>query len=337
MRKSGILIMLMALLAFCSCTNDEQFRINGTIEGNPTMNLRIGYYASNAYQSSITAAREGKFEIFGVSPTPAVVDIMDYDSHLLGRTYIANGQAVALKLQRNNPYAIEASGNDVAEAWAAALRQNADSLLAGGRAANAAVAAYVEGHPESIVSTLLLVGEYDAGLDPVGADSLMELIDPAARPAALTEGFNYMLQRLVLAIHAEELVPFPYFDRRDSLRMFDPSEHSLTLVAVDNNRSGRSDSIVPVLKRLRREYPEKLGILEFSVDADTIEWKRNTRNDTATWHQAWGAGGVAARGIERLGVASVPFFIVCDSVGVQLLRTRQAAEAERFIGERLSQ
>ncbi len=331
-----LFLLFLTAILLSSCGDEERFRITGTIDGNPTMNLKAGYYADDAYNSLITAARDGQFEFYGSSPSGTVIEIFDYDNRLLGRTYAHNGQSVNLRLDRNNPNRIEASGNETAAAWASFLRDNADSLAAGSRSANAAIARYIGTHTDKIESTLILVGNFDAWADPAGADSLMQMIEPSARPAALTDGFNYLLQRLVLASASGEVLPFHYLDRKDSLRTFSPSRRPLSLIAIDNNRSSRADSIVPVLKRLSRSSGRRLTIIEMSVDADTMEWKRSTRRDTATWPQGWGAGGIAARGIDRLGIPAVPYFIVCDSTGRQLHRGRSAARAEAYIHSTLN-
>ena len=219
----------------------------------------------------------------------------------------------------------------MAQEWARFLRSNADSLTAGPLAANRAIGRYVADNTDNLVSTLLVITSYDTGRDPLGADSLLELISPAVRPAALTEGYNYLLQRLVDNSSRGPVLPFRYLDRRDSLRTFDPADAELSLLVVDNNRSGRADSIVPELKRLRERAGRKLAVLEYSVDYDTIEWKRSTRRDTATWTQAWGAGGISARGLENLAVPTVPYFIVCDTAGTQLLRTPALTPATALI------
>lgn len=329
---------LVALSMFAAaCGDEERFRLSGSIEGAPSMNLVVSYHNGESYQRAITAAREGSFEVFGRAPSGAVVEIRDYEQRLLGRTYAADGDDIELKLSRRSSNAIEASGTATASEWAAFLSANSDSLDAGGRTANAAIAAFVGAHPQSIVSTILLTVNFDASVDPAGADSLMQLIEPSARPAALTEAFNYQLSRMVTENATTRVLPFRYLDRRDSLRVLRPGDARITLLAVDNNRSGRSDSIVPMLRRLRRGHgASELAIVEFSVDADTIEWKRNTRTDTATWHQGWGAAGLASRGIDRLGLPSVPFFVVCDSAGTQLLRTRSAAKARAYITQLLT-
>lgn len=330
--------MLTAVAAMmCSCGDNERFRVAGTIEGNPTMNLRISWYADGAAHSLITAARGGKFEFQGSAPAGTVLEIADYENRILGRSYIANGQELTLHLNRDNSWKIQASGNDVASQWADFLRTNAEARTAGSDSVNSLIARYIASHPSELTSTLLLISDYDASADPFGADSLIQLIAPEARPAALTDGFNFLLQRMVQAGASEPIVPFRYMARNDSLCIFRPSEAPLSLLVAVNNRTGRTDSVLPVLKELSRRYPRRLAILEISFDSDSAEWKRNTRRDTASWAQAWGAAGFAARGVAPLAIPGVPFFIVCDSTGNQLLRTRSTAELNDSITNMLRQ
>lgn len=53
-----------------ACSSNEQFRVNGTVEGKPTMNMRAGYYADGVYKTVITAVREGKFNLQAMLPCP---------------------------------------------------------------------------------------------------------------------------------------------------------------------------------------------------------------------------------------------------------------------------
>ena len=189
-----ILLFALALVLTC-CTDNEQFRVNGVIEGNPTINLRVAYYADGAYQTQITAAREGKFEFYGSSRQPTVVEIYDYEYRLLGRVYAANGQTLDVKLARSNPYDLSVDGNETAKAWADFLRANADSLRADNAKANDIIGRYIAANPASTVSTLLLLTSFDSAAEPLMADSLLGLIAPEARPSALTDGYNYLLQK----------------------------------------------------------------------------------------------------------------------------------------------
>ena len=306
-----------------ACSDSEQFRVNGSIEGKPTMNLRVGYYANGAYQSMITAAREGEFEFFGRSPQPALLEITDYDYRPVARLMVRDGETYEINVDPSDRYAVNITGSDVNSRWSSVLRDNKEALRAD---ANAFVAGYVQQHPADMVSSLLLLTEFNSSRDAVLADSLLAMIAPAARPAALTEGYNYLLQRLVTSTAQGKVMPVKYFDRRDSLRTFRPSSSPYSLIAMSTQSRFRADSVVPALRRLNRI--KDLQIVDFSLDADTSEWKRGTLPDSAAWKQGWGAGGIASMGIDRLGVPSLPFFVVCDSAGAQIYRGAAIGTAE---------
>ena len=314
-----------------SCTNTEQFRVNGTIEGNPSLNLRVGYYADGAYRTQITAAREGEFEFFGTARQPAIVEIYDYDYKLLGRLYARNGQTLDVKLARANPYDIEISGDDTSSEWARFLRQNTDSLQAGALAANSVIARYIDSHRDNIVSTLLLTTAFDSAVQPELADSLLAMIEPQARPSTLTDGYNYLLQRIVSETASEPMLPVKYLDLNDSIRTFRPADKAYSLVVMSDERSGRADSILPMLRRIEKQKYKRLAVLDLGLAPDINDWKRYTTPDSAKWAQAWVRGGLVAASVERLAVPRLPFYIVCDSTGTQLCRTPWASVASETL------
>ena len=326
------LIFLLAVLLLWSCTDTEQFRVNGIIEGKPTLNLRVGYYADGAYQTQITAAREGEFEFYGSSKQPTLVEIMDYDYRPLARIYASNGETFDIELDQAKPLAARISGNDVTERWSAFLRDNQEALTTSKSKANEVVANYISSHPADVVSTLLLVTQYNAG-DAAEADSVMALIDPKARPSALTESFNFILQRLVSEQATDTIAPFRYANKNDSVRIFDPADSPLNLLVFDRGNNFRTDSVVPALSRLAKKKQLKILELDLEPFANTLKG----RSDTLPWTVGRMPGGVAAFGIEHLGVPSEPFFIVADSTGAQPLRPRYPAAAAAFINSRAAQ
>lgn len=140
-----------AALLLASCGNDEQFRIEGTIEGEPTMNLRVAYYGNGSLQMAITAAREGKFEFTGSSQQPTIVEILDNDYRPVGRLYAANGDELTCRLDRSNPFNIQVSGSDDARRYADATRDKAETLLRGGwKQRNGIIAQYVADNPGNL-------------------------------------------------------------------------------------------------------------------------------------------------------------------------------------------
>ena len=328
-RTATVAVISILLAAGISCTDNEQFRVNGTIEGKPTINLRAAYWADGAYRQLLTASRDGEFEFFGSSKTPAVVDIMDHEYRVIGRIYIANGQNVECTLDRSNPFNISASGNETVEKWTRFLKENADSLRSGSGTANAIIGRYVKANPADVVSTLLMLTAFDASADPAGADSLLFSIDVSARPSSLTSGYNFLLERLITA--ADTINPIVYFDAATGKgATFRPEDSGRSMIVFSTEDSPSRDSLLTAMRRLRRKYEKKeLEIVDISLDRDTVVWKNHIRRDSATWRQGWAAGAMAAPGINCIGINRLPFAVVCDSAGATLYRGPSIASAEK--------
>lgn len=320
-------LVIIAAILLTACTDNEQFRVNGVIEGNPTLNLRVGYYAEGAYQTQITAAREGKFEFFGSSKQPTLVEVLDYEYRPLARLYATNGETFEIELNRDKPLDARITGNDITERWSKFLRDNQDALKGPADSANAVIARYVASHPADIVSTLLMVTAYNAADDAAAADSVLSLIEPQARPSTLTESFNYMLQRLVTDEAADTIAPLRYADRADSAKIFDPADKALSLIAFATGGKFRDDSIGAVAGQNRRAQKH----------TDTrnrpraiCKYPQGALRHARLAGRAY-TGGLAGAGVEHLGIPAEPYFIVTDSAGAQLLRTPSPGKAKALI------
>ncbi len=331
MKRILYLAALVLALAAGACSDTEQFRVNGTIKGKPSQNLRVGYYADGAFHSQITAAREGEFEFFASSSQPAILEITDYEYRPLGRLYVVNGETYTIEIDPADPYAVKAGGSPVNERWSAFLRDKADALRVD---ANTAVAAYIRANPADVVSTLLLLYSYDSSRSPVEADSLLAAIAPEARPSALTDGYIYLLQRMVSDEVFAPLADIRYIDMRDSLATFSPRSRKASLLMVTREPE-RHDSIIEAMRALDKRHGRYLAILDYSVDPDTATWHRAARADSAAWKHGWAPGALAGFGVDALGIPATPFFIVCDTAGTQLYRgpsvSRAAAVADSII------
>ena len=328
-KLSRILSSIVCSLLLWGCGDSESFTIEGTVEGNATLNLRFLYYTNNTLVRGLTAARDGKFEYKGVATSPTILEILDNDYRLMGRLYVVNGERIECHLTRNAPNAIKVSGSEISERWADFLNKNNEALSTA--KANEIIEQYVSDNADDIVSTLLLLTSYDASSDALRADSIMSSLNPEVRPSTLVAGFNALLQRLVSDTATQPISPISCLNMRDSLVEVTASSRPLSLIVLSDNMSGRKDSIVPALKRLNSTSKRKtLQIIDVSLDKDTVSWHMSVRPDSAGWRQLWVAGSLASPGIERLGVPDVPYFIVTDSTGTQLLRTSSISRAEAF-------
>lgn len=308
--------LLVAGAILAGCTDSEQFRVNGTIEGRPTLNLRVGYYADGAYRSIITAAREGEFEFFGSSKNPTMVEIFDYEYRPLARLYASNGETFEMHLDLDKPNEPIIEGNDISKRWATAIRDNAAEFDGGRLRANAAIEAYVAAHPDDIVSTLLVITAYNAALDPAAADSLLAMIDPQARPSSLTESFNQLLLPLVNDAVTAPLPELRYISATDSTATFRADARAASLIAFVDQAD---DHVSRGLDTLDRK-----ATLELRLSADI---RRGSIPDTLRRAVGRMPGGIAAHGVNRLGIPDLPFFIVVDSAGRQVYRGPSLAAA----------
>ena len=177
---------------------------------------------------------------------------------------------------------------------------------------------------------------FDASEAAEEADSLMSLIAPEARPSSVTEAYMYVLDRLVSEAAMSPVLPMKYIDSKDSLQSFNPSRQGMTLISVSRQSDYRRDSIVPALRRLSKEHnSKKLAIIDFR--SITILQRGSVQHAPTALRgkQGWAAGGLASMPLKALGLPSVPYAVVCDSAGVQLLRTRSVGQAEAFINAQL--
>lgn len=241
----------------------------------------------------------------------------------MARLYAANGQTLQVTIDRSKPFDVVVEGNASSSEWAAFLRQNADSLTAGDKAANSVIADYIFAHPDNIVSTLLLTNNFHTAADPELADSLLASIDPQARPSSLTDSYVYLLQRIVSETANDTIAPFRYVDSKDSVCTFDPSDHARSVIVFSDESPARTAHALPLLRRYADD--KKVYVLEIGLDSEYTDWRRYTDADSSKWHQGWLPGGPMANGIEQLAVPQTPFYVVVDSAGHQTLRSTMPA------------
>lgn len=316
-------LSLCALLALCtSCSNNDQFRVNGTIDGKATMNLRINYLENGALRTIVTAAREGNFEFFASAPQPTIVEINDYDNRPLARLYAVNGETFDLKIDRSKPYNLEIQGNELSGRWADFLRNNSEKMSAGRDSANAVIARYIALHPDDILSTLLLITNYNSSEDAFAADSLLSLIDAKARPSSLTENYTIMLERLVNEHTTAPIESFRFLNA-DTARTFRPSDNKANLLAFTLEEDDDYKALANLLERHAKKN-RKAFIVDLRTDPIRVSYEGA---DTCTRILGRLPGGIAAPGIEKLGIPRLPFFIVTDNEGNQLYRGTDSGAA----------
>jgi len=347
----------MALFALAACSESDSFSVEGKLSDGSTINMRAIYYDGDKLQNAIFPTDKGKFSFRAPVSKGTVVELLTNDYRLLGRFYAAPGDELSVTVNPKSPYRISVSGNDVAVRWSNFLNENAKVFDSKNPAdINALVEKYVKAHPDDLVSTLLVITSYDAAVNPKGAEKLLAAIKSEARPEYLVSGFTLSLARVGSEASKQRVVPFSFIDAADSLAYFNPARQKRALLIFTNDVTGRPDSIRDAMHRLasRNSDPHSLRVLDFSLDYDTISWHRQLREDSLIVRvkntgspyerpplprtsdgdilvHGWAAGSVAATAVERLGIPSLPFFIVVDSTGTQLYRGSEISPALKLV------
>ena len=317
------------MLCTAACGNSATFTVSGSIAGKPSMNLRGIYYTDGKVFTGVTAVREGDFIFEGTAPEDALVELYDNEYRLIGRLVARNGDKIKVDYDPADHSSLQIKGNPAAERWAEFSRNTAH---ADATARNAAVVDYVSANTDDPLSAMLIMTEYDchAGSASI-ADSLLTLLAPEARAADITAGYNAVLNHLNSTTSRSAISTIPYLAPGGRTKVFNPRRADISLIAVSRRGDGR-DSIVAVLRKLHGHKTKKhLELLDLSVDPDTISWSLGVRRDSVKWTAGWVAGSISGLALDRLGLPSVPYFIVTDSAGRQLWRGTEIDDARNYI------
>lgn len=332
--KISIAVFISFLLY--SCSDNRDFVVRGTVEGIGMQTIVMTYYADGGIRRLNVAADNGKFMFRGSSavPTLAVVELSDGTE--LATVVVKNGDKLKIEADKANPLATKVSGNGESASLARWTSGNADVIASGDASAiNRSIADFVSSHKSDIASTAMLVSKFRTQGYEVLADSLFTLIDIDARPAAVVQNFSAVLAVQLNRKGSAEVLPMTLRDNNDSTYYFRPAAQTVALLAFVGNKAGR-DSITDPMRSLTERYPTKRFVaVEISTAADSASWSDCIRNDSATWHQAWAPGSVAAAAIYKLAVPQLPYFIVSDSAGVQLYRGASVSAAVKTVENRL--
>ncbi len=331
LKKFLLIISVAACIVMTGCGNGETFTISGIVNGAGTQNLRIGYVDNGTAVNNITVAVDGKFRYEGSASQPIVVSIFSSSRKLIGCVYVKNGDAIEGEWDIDKPYEAKVKGNSESSDWAEFLKENSAAFDSDDyKATNEAIGKYVESHKDNVVSTLLMITNYNTIANEHKADSLFNLIDPTARPDALVASYRQMLTDMDAEMMTRKLLPLNLYAGEDSTITLRPTKQSVALLYF----SGVEDrgGVVPKLRRLTNDYPEKrLRIIDISFAPDTTAWRNSTRRDSASWDECWAVGATGNKAIEYLSIPRTPYFVVADSTGTQLYRGSSIVEAEKVI------
>lgn len=336
----SVIYFLAALLAVvgCGCSKQRYFKVKGEIEGLGSQTVTMLYYAAGGLQRT-TAHGDGTgaFELQGESAVPTLAVVELADGTVLANLVAQNGNNITLEGETGNPMDIKVKGSGPSSAIAKWQNENAAILASGNAAAiNQAVKRFVENNKGNIASTAILVTHFRADGYETMADSLMTIINPDVRPGSVVQNFSSVLATQLSSKTLATVKPMLLFSATDTTFYFVPSAQKISLLAFVPELRNCRDSIVPQLAALKLKYGDRrFDVVEFASGLDSLQWRNSIKPDSASWHQVWAPGSVSAPAVRSLTVPRVPYFIVVDSAGNQLLRTHSISAANDAVRKAL--
>lgn len=328
--KISLTAIVLSACLLTACGNSDSFSISGEIEGLGTRNLRFYYHDGNSVKVGLASALDSKFRFEGHSKHPAVVTITTGQHNVLGTVVAGNGDDIMLTLSARDPFKMKADGNRTTKELAEFMTVNSEVLASGNsQKINEAVENYVGRFPKRQTSTLLMLTFYDATHDPARADSIIQSIDPKARPNNFVAGYRDQLQRASALNEPEAIRPVTLYCEKDSLTTIDPKRNRLTLFTFINGTEALEDSIVEQLKTIEKN--KKVKIVNVFLDRDTTTWKSNLRNTTPPGLNTWVTGSTSSPRISQFGLRHIPAFVVVDSTSTLLYNGTSLSAAAQLL------
>lgn len=333
---------LFCLLTVCILTGCKpEFNVEFELDPEVNTTCRLLYYASSKKQGMVmepvVSIEKGKGSLVAPTKYPAVVFIFGSSSSLPAAIFYAErGDKIKITGNGANPADWEIKGNSLSEEWSEWRIANKDAIMRGGKDLNAEIAKYVEKHPDSKLSTALLLLQYSRRDDEEGFRKLFKSLKAGA-----TSDKQLMTALSLADMPGGELSPggnlttmilsAPSGDA-DTLR-FNRGVASIVIFRDGRNRdnlSAETDS----LKALLKAYPDSASrmIAHISFDPDSLAWINYVRNDSLkNIARGWMPHGFADSTAIALGVRTTPYYIVADGKGKRVYGGTDYKEAvEKF-------
>lgn len=332
-----IFTTLVALTALTGCTK-PQFHVEASLRGGDGRNIRFIYLAAGKKQAFMmdqaAPVMDGKLKFDGVTARPTIVTVCAPDMSALTEFYAEPGDKITITGEMADPAGWLIGGNKINEEWTAWRKKNSAALKSRKPLEiNKAVEAYVKKNPGNPLSTILLLCVYSRHDDEAGFQRLFASLEEGARPERLMEAIGRVDAGIKYKpLSFKELGWRTLGDSIDSIAKIRPSHHNATLIYFNDRETARANDL-SALRPLRRELSDSaLALVDLYLGPDTIGLGSRLATDSLKGiTRSWAFGGLMHPTVERLGVPTIPYFIVLDSKGRQTYRGTSAEGAAKEV------
>lgn len=320
-----ITLICLGLMA-CSCSNG--FKVTGQLRNLGTQNVKVVYATENGVVESWIVAQDDKFVAEGKVDGLSIVAIYNTEQSLIARLAVNNGDDITVTGDALEPFSVQVHGSEINEQWYDFIHKNKNVYLANNSdMLTTLVESYVRKHPESVVSTLLVMADYPEISNREKTEKLLASIDHEAKPASITQAYESLLKMRTKPLGRTRTLFL--INSEGDIESLSTNKASYSIYFFwENDLLLRAD-IIKQLRQCAAKNGSRLQIADIALDGDSTGWHGRTKNDSVSWKHFWAPSGPVNSTLVHLAIERTPLFIVSDSIGVQHYRgisVQQACE-----------
>lgn len=346
-------ILLSLLLVFCAGCRKNEFSLEAALPPSVNHTYEVSYYANDKRGGmEIETAlniQNGVGAVHAVTRNPSVGWIFYHNSPVPAAVFFAErGDKIEIKGESESPYTWRVGGNkvnDLLTEWRLAnktlLEQQGENYRLGREdksaagKVNKAVADFIDKNPESPASVILLGVYYDPKIDPREEARLIQIL----HESKILDKYSYLIVRqdrdfaMVPEIsgerlRAQEIIVQSYHNGCDTL-FVGSGKYPVAMMVTKISSPARKDMLDSLknMIRLRKDSAELL-LVDMQVGDEESNWRYMARRDSLKGVlQSISVRGLADDNLRRLGVNTLPYWLVVDKKGKILYSGSSTAEA----------
>ena len=324
-------VVSMTAWVLCGCSKEgKPFKVNVELQGLGAQNVRAVYIDGNGgLVDNWVKCENNIFTIEGTCQNPSLLMVYNSMNMPIIRLIVYGGDKIEVKGKVLEKYSMTVKGSEVAEEFNAFnVDHKAEYNSPSPQALNTDIEKYVKEHPKSVVSTMLVLLDYNPTSDSQ-IDKLMESIDESAKPESLLASYNMVKafsKKPVTSIRTLNMYEMQSGDFATA-RIVGRRPSMIFFWNKDISTMDRRD----VIAEMQMLDTARVQILDVNIDADSAGWYYAIKQDGTSWKHYWVPGAMMNSSVKDLQLNSSNTVIVTDSLGRQLYRGDNPIKARQTI------
>ena len=323
MRQITFFLLLLAIL--CSCSNDS-FKIEGNLANLERSVVRVAFMGdSGLVDETVNADKKGHFMFKGSAAQPTFVSVLTYNGNPIAMAVAANGDHIKVKGDASKAMEVAVKGNRLNEDWQLFRKEHkAFYTDPNPSRLDAAIEKYVKENPADMLSTVLLIADYNNYDDLSKVDKMLKGIDAKARPESLTQAFRGLGKK---GHNLPRLLTLNLWKHGE--RGFEEIKlaEGTTILSLWASPQKNRENLRAKIQEMKENDGDNIRVIDILAESDTMGWHKTIAGEK--WAHYWAPGGPLEQGIQLLGINSLPWFAVIDNTGLVVYSGSNFDEAKK--------